>query len=233
MWIMQQASCSLSRVFLRSHQQQQLGIDAIKQTNTNRKMRNVTVFLFTLAISCGSILIHHVDAFHVATTIQKKKCSLIHRHVGVSHIPDYEFGRNAVASTPTFDSTLNPIQAAYTKYAMISFISHLCIALPMVLLPTFLKNKVMTKLGLQTKSASEHEALQVSQKCASILLKLIPFMNLQILSPHIQDDDEDPVPTIWVSNHVSMLDTFIFLSSDEQLRGKNRRPIKTIYVSIS
>jgi hypothetical protein len=42
---------------------------------------------------------------------------------------------------------------------------------------------------------------------------------------------EDPVPTIWVSNHVSMLDTFVFLAADEQLRGKNRRPIKTIYVS--
>jgi hypothetical protein len=193
-------------------------------------MRNKPVFLLTtLAISYG-----HIDAFNVASTIATKKRSLIHRHVGVSHIPDdYDLGRNVVASTPTTSSTLNPIQAAFTKYAMISYISHLCIALPMVLLPTFLKNKVMTKLGLQTKSASEHEALQVSQKCASTLLKLIPFMNLQVSSPHIQDDDEDPVPTIWVSNHVSMLDTFIFLSSDEQLRGKNRRPIKTIYVSIS
>jgi hypothetical protein len=105
----------------------------------------------------------------------------------------------------------------------------------MVLFPTFLKNKVMMTLGLQTKSASEHEALRVSQKCASTLLKLIPFMNLQISSPHMQEQagDEDPVPTIWVSNHVSMLDTFVFLSSDEQLRGKNRRPIKTIYVSTS
>ena len=42
---------------------------------------------------------------------------------------------------------------------------------------------------------------------------------------------ENPKPTIWVSNHVSMLDTFVFLASDEELRGKNRRPIKSIYWS--
>lgn len=40
---------------------------------------------------------------------------------------------------------------------------------------------------------------------------------------------EDQKPSIVVSNHVSMLDTFVFLASDEELRGKNRRPIKTLY----
>ena len=207
-------------------------------------MRNTPTFFLT-TISCVVQLLHHVDAFNVASTIAiaTTKRSLIHRHVGVSHIPDdYDVEQDAASTpkhsllkTPASTSTLNPIQAVFTKYAMISYISHLCIALPMVLFPIFLKNKVLTKLGLQTKSESEHEALQVSQKCASTLLKLIPFMNLQVSSPYIcmQDDDEDPAPpTIWVSNHVSMLDTFVFLSSDEQLRGKNRRPIKTIYVSI-
>ena len=46
------------------------------------------------------------------------------------------------------------------------------------------------------------------------------------VTPYVTDN---PSPAIWVSNHVSMLDTFVFLASDEQLRGKNRRPIKTIY----
>jgi len=50
-------------------------------------------------------------------------------------------------------------------------------------------------------------------------------MNLEV-TPYITDD---PKPTIWVSNHVSMLDTFVFLATDEELRGKNRRPVKTIY----
>ena len=53
-------------------------------------------------------------------------------------------------------------------------------------------------------------------------------MNLEVI-PYV---DDNPSPTIWVSNHVSMLDTFVFLASDEKLRGKNRRPIKVIYVSI-
>jgi hypothetical protein len=164
--------------------------------------------------------------------------------VGISHdVPeDYAPQNNNIAtstrltgddvsdkSTKPSPSTLNPLEAAFTKYAMISYVAHMCVALPMVLLPTFIKNELMTKLGLTTKAASEDEALKVSQKCANTLLKLIPFMKLEVVSSSAHD--ENPVPTIWVSNHLSMLDTFVFLSSDEELRGKNRRPIKTIYVS--
>ena len=204
-------------------------------------MRNNTIKAALALISCGELL-HHINAFNIASTNATKKRSLLHRHVGISHIPeDFDLERqNHPVSTrlkipsPT-TSTLSPIQAAFTKYAMISYIAHICIALPMVLFPTYLKNKVMMTLGLQTKSASEHEALQVSQNCASTLMKLIPFVNIEISSPQMQDQEgdaaEDPVPTIWVSNHVSNLDTFIFLSCDEQLRGKNRRPVKAIYVS--
>lgn len=104
---------------------------------------------------------------------------------------------------------------------MISYIAHMCVAFPIVLTPTFIK----TKMQLMTKSESEHEALQVGQACARMLLKLIPFMDLKVIGYH----NENPSPTIWVSNHVSMLDTFVFLASDEELRGKNRRPLKTIY----
>lgn len=205
-------------------------------------------FLVSLAAinCCGG------DAFNLASEIAtKKRGSLILRHVGVSHSHTPEdngleknFASNSLlgieqntSSTQKFPTgiqasahpPLSPIEAAFTKYAMLSYVAHMCVALPMVLLPTYIKNEVMTRLGLQTKSASEHEALQVSQKCASTLLKLIPFMNLNVSSA--LTNDNDPVPTIWVSNHVSMLDTFVFLSSDEQIRGKNRRPIKTIYVS--
>lgn len=198
-------------------------------------MRNNTIKAALALISCGELL-HHINAFNIAST----KRSSLHRHVGISHIPE-DLGQNLIPtrlntpSQPT-SSTLSPIQAAFTKYAMISYIAHLCIALPMVLFPTYVKNRIMMTLGLQTKSESEHEALQVSQNCASTLMKLIPFVNIEISSPHMQyqeGDAEEPVPTIWVSNHVSNLDTFIFLSCDEQLRGKNRRPVKTIYVSIT
>lgn len=217
-----------------------------------RNIKQVAFFFLSLALIIVDKLLPHVNAFSAAaSSIATKKRSSIQRHrnvVGVSHFSeDFDLTQN-VCSTPEHSllnkqgssarstCTLSPIEAAFTKYAMISYISHLCIALPMVLFPTFLKNKVMMTLGLQTKSASEHEALQVSQKCASTLLKLIPFVNVHISSPHNMNEqegneEEDPVPTIWVSNHVSNLDTFIFLSSDEQIRGKNRRPIKTIYVS--
>ena len=205
---------------------------------TIKAMRNNTIPAFlTLALisSCGEL---HINAFNIASTTYATKKRSLHRHVGISHIPE-DLRQNPISTRLNkplqTSTTLSPIQAALTKYAMISYIAHLCIALPMVLFPTYLKNKVMMTLGLQTKSASEHEALQVSQNCASTLMKLIPFVDIEISSPHMQDQEgdaeEDPVPTIWVSNHVSNLDTFIFLSCDEQLRGKNRRPVKAIYVS--
>lgn len=205
-------------------------------------MRKVQAFLLSLTICYGGKSCR-VDAFNVATT--EKRCSLIRRHVGISHdVPeDFALQNNNIATPPTrltgddvsdksskpAPSTLNPLEAAFTKYAMISYVAHMCIALPMVLLPTFIKNELMTRLKLKTKAESEDEALKVSQKCANTLLKLIPFMNLEVVSSSAHD--ENPVPTIWVSNHLSMLDTFVFLSSDEEIRGKNRRPIKTIYVS--
>ncbi|KAL7538432.1 hypothetical protein ACHAWF_006086 [Thalassiosira exigua] len=119
------------------------------------------------------------------------------------------------------DSKLTPLESSWTKYCMIAYVAHMCAFLPMSLLPTY----VQTKLGLLSKPESEHQALQVGQKCAATLLKWIPFMNLEI-TPNVVDD---PEPTIWVSNHVSNLDTFVFLAADEKLRGKNRRPLKTIY----
>lgn len=97
----------------------------------------------------------------------------------------------------------------------------MCAFLPLSLLPTY----VQIKMGMLNKTESEHQALQVGQKCAQMLISWIPFMTIDV-TPYITDN---PSPTIWVSNHVSMLDTFVFLASDEELRGKNRRPIKTIY----
>ena len=116
---------------------------------------------------------------------------------------------------------LSPLESLWTKYGMIAYIAHMCAFLPLSLLPTY----VQTKMGILNKTESEHQALQVGQKCAQTLHRWIPFMNIDV-TPNITDN---PSPTIWVSNHVSMLDTFVFLASDEELRGKDRRPIKTIY----
>ena len=140
-------------------------------------MRNIQAFLLSLTICYGGKSCR-VDAFNVATT--NKRCSLIRRHVGISHdVPeDYAPQNNNIAtpadltgddvsdkSTKPSPSTLNPLEAAFTKYAMISYVAHMCIALPMVLLPTFIKNELMTRLGMNAKAESEDEALKVSQKC--------------------------------------------------------------------
>ena len=94
---------------------------------------------------------------------------------------------------------------------MIAYVAHMCFAIPIFLLPTAIKST----FHLSSKTDIEHEALRVGQACAQTLLKFIPFMNLKIMPYKINN----PVPTIWVSNHVSMLDTFVFLASDEELRG--------------
>ena len=39
----------------------------------------------------------------------------------------------------------------------------------------------------------------------------------------------DPVPSIWVCNHTSMLDVFLLMAADKRLRGRTRRPIKIVY----
>jgi len=69
---------------------------------------------------------------------------------------------------------LTPIQSVWTKYCMVAYVAHMCAFLPLSLLPTYFQ----TKLGLLTKPESEHQALQVGQKCAQTLLQLIPFMNV-------------------------------------------------------
>lgn len=46
--------------------------------------------------------------------------------------------------------------------------------------------RVQTKLGMLTKSESEHQALQVGQKCARTLLQWIPFMNVGKLFYYIE-----------------------------------------------
>lgn len=164
---------------------------------------------------------------------QTKRPSLLQRQVGLSHDlppPEYDASKRhiqiatacAEEITPSRNS-LTKLEASWTKHCMIAYIAHMCVALPLTLLPTFVKSK----LHVVTKAESENEALRVGQACARTLLALIPFMNLKV-TPYVS---EHPVPTIWVSNHVSMLDTFVFLAADEKLRGKNRRPLKTIYVS--
>ena len=105
-----------------------------------------------------------------------------------------------------------------------SFILSMCVALPLTLLP----QQVVQRAGLISKPSSEKLALKTGQWCARWLMRLIPFCNISVQPSRI---DNDPEPSIWVCNHISMLDVFVLLASDLKLRGPNKRPIKIVYVS--
>eukprot|EP00565_Helicotheca_tamesis_P004850 CAMPEP_0185737422 /NCGR_PEP_ID=MMETSP1171-20130828/30355_1 /TAXON_ID=374046 /ORGANISM="Helicotheca tamensis, Strain CCMP826" /LENGTH=232 /DNA_ID=CAMNT_0028408341 /DNA_START=539 /DNA_END=1237 /DNA_ORIENTATION=+ len=53
----------------------------------------------------------------------------------------------------------------------------------------------------------------------------MPFVKLNIIPQH----EDHPLPSVWCINHTSMLDVFMLLAADSELRGDNRRPIKFIY----
>jgi hypothetical protein len=98
----------------------------------------------------------------------------------------------------------------------------MCIALPIALCPT----AMLYQSKLIDNTECERLSLQTGEACAYGLLQAIPFLNLKVIGHH----EGNPEPSIWVCNHTSMLDVFILLASDEKLRGKNKRPIKAVYV---
>jgi hypothetical protein len=176
--------------------------------------------LFAIALNT-----QRVDALLTFHRPVVKRLSVVQLNVGISHLPPAKYEDNTLPdrTDKAAPKNLSAFESAWRKYGMIAYIAHMCFAIPVCLVPTFVK----AKFQLAPKAEIEHEALRVGQACARNLLSLIPFMNLKVI-PYVSDE---PAPTIWVSNHVSMLDTFVFLASDEKLRGKNRRPIKVIYVS--
>eukprot|EP00978_Attheya_sp_CCMP212_P012874 scaffold32150_cov64-Attheya_sp.AAC.4 len=116
---------------------------------------------------------------------------------------------------------LGKVKKALTKAGMVAFIAGMCLALPVTLLPPTLLQKVR----IIDRQKREHLSLRAGQFTARWMMRLIPFANLQAIS----EQEENPEPSIWVCNHVSMLDVFMLLASDKKLRGRNKRPIKIIY----
>jgi hypothetical protein len=124
---------------------------------------------------------------------------------------------------------LSSIEAAICKLGMILYIASMCVALPMTLLPLH----ILDQLKLVSETQREQWALSIGQHCASGLLTVIPFCDLKVIrsSYEQQHPNNKPEPSIWVCNHTSSLDVFILLAADLRLRGKNKRPIKCVYVS--
>ena len=142
------------------------------------------------------------------------------------------FSKSFVASTSppstttpnvTVEEDMGKFKSTIVKCMMMTYISSMCVALPVTLFPIFL----LRKLKVLSKTQSEHQSLITGQFCARWLLRLIPFIKLDVV-PY---KEQNPEPSVWVCNHVSMLDIFIILAADKKMRGKNRRPMKSIYVS--
>ncbi len=135
----------------------------------------------SLILSCALAYLAIVQSFQLDHHPRRTKQhpSLTQLHVGFryntdpSHWSDV-FPHKEQPSATKKTAKLSPIESAWTKYGMISYIAHMCAFLPLSLLPTLLQ----TKLGWLDKTESEHQALQVGQKCAQTLLWMIPFMNV-------------------------------------------------------
>jgi 1-acyl-sn-glycerol-3-phosphate acyltransferase len=135
-------------------------------------------------------------------------------------------------STPATTSATEPrrqisaLSAVLTKLGMISFVVLMCTLLPLTLMP----QRLLYGMKLITKGRLERWALLTSQWCARVAYGLVPFCRIATITPYGGVNDmTNHEPAIWVCNHTSMLDVFILLIADLQLRGRKRRPIKVIY----
>ena len=130
---------------------------------------------------------------------------------------------------PLFQEVANPVrtlkgvQATATKVGMILFIASMCLVLPIALFPPF----VLHKMHIISKMRQEQLSLRAGQFCARWMLRFIPFCSIKAIPYH----DDNPQPSIWVCNHASALDVFMLLAADKTLRGKQKRPLKIVYVS--
>jgi hypothetical protein len=60
-------------------------------------------------------------------------------------------------------------------------------------------------------------------------MRVFPFASKNVMVDADDEQVKNPEPTIWVCNHISMLDLFFVLALDKKMRGENRRPIKILY----
>jgi 1-acyl-sn-glycerol-3-phosphate acyltransferase len=103
---------------------------------------------------------------------------------------------------------------------MLTFVGSMCVALPLTLLPI----NILHRFRLISTRQREFASLWTGKFCSRWLLCLIPFINVQIIhdgkSRRVRPIKE---PSVWVCNHISMLDVFILLAT---IRS---RPIKILY----
>ena len=114
-------------------------------------------------------------------------------------------------------------QSKLVRTALMLYVAGMCVALPLTLYP----QKLLYKLGLISKRRKEIMALSTARFCARWMLRFVPFCRLEAVP--CERSPSPPEPSIWVCNHVSMLDVFVLLGVDRRLRGRVKRPIKIVY----
>jgi hypothetical protein len=132
---------------------------------------------------------------------------------------------NMAIEIPTEQRSLNKVQSKIVKSLMITYILSMCVALPTTLFPVYLLHKVK----VIDRVRKEKWSLKVAQLCSRSLMRVFPFASKRVLVNDDDDQVKNPQPSIWVCNHVSMLDLFFVLALDKKMRGKKRRPIKILY----
>jgi len=182
--------------------------------------RTITLFLLVAAL-----LAPHSEAFTPETRNLARRAQEVWTQLDAIHMP-----HNHVDLGPTSASTngvpeIGDLEAAITKLAMLTFLASMCLCLPLALVPTALlyEGKVISK------TQREEWSLETGQFIAKWLLTIFPFAHVTVESEEANNTNKKPEPSIWVCNHTSMLDVFFLLAFDEKLRGKHKRPIKSVY----
>lgn len=121
--------------------------------------------------------------------------------------------------------SLNRVQSKIVRALMVSFIASMCVALPVSLFPVF----ILYKAKIISRLQKEKLSLKVGQFCSRFLMGVFPFASKRVVVDGNHEQMKNPEPSIWVMNHISMLDLFFVLALDKNMRGKNRRPIKILY----
>lgn len=135
----------------------------------------------------------------------------------------------AATSIPSSEETKPPMSKMakkLTKAGMVAFITTVALGL----ITSLSVIRVSGSIGVPEKRRQKW-ALSIGQFWARWSLRLFPFCKVKVI---VDEDDpyrKTPEPCVWVCNHMSMLDVFLLLASDLRMRGKNKRPIKIVYVS--
>jgi len=136
---------------------------------------------------------------------------------------------DSFASSPLFRSVeeeeIGKIKAALTRMGMVTYIASMCLALPITLLPPHLLHRTKVIDRVQR----EHLSLRAGKFTARWLLRLIPFAGVDVIPLDKDERKAGLEPSLWVCNHISMLDIFFLLALDKKLRGGKTRPIKVVY----